>query len=91
MSTDNLKYFFKKYKEEADFKDAIDNAPDIDAKRRIIKEAGLEFTKEEVEQIEKTIKTELTERELDNVVGGTNILFLTLNDKDFKTAKEIGL
>ena len=90
MSNENLKTFFRKYKEDSEFRKAIDNAPDIDAKRRIIIEAGLNFTKQDVEELKRYVKHELSDAELDYVVGGTNALYLNLKDEDFEAAKDLG-
>ena len=81
MSLENVKEFLKKYKNDYDFKYAIDNAPDINIKRRIAREAGFEFTKKEVEEFSKITKErELEEDELDKVVGGSSSAFLLLED-----------
>ncbi len=73
MSLENVKNFLRKYHEDIEFRKAIDKAPDKRAKKRIAKEAGYEFTMDELEQFLKSSKSNtLTEDDLNNVVGGTN-------------------
>ena len=89
LTIENLKKFLTKYEEDKEFRDAIDNAPDLNAKRRIFNEAGMEFTKEEVETLRKKQK-ELSEETLDNIVGGVK-LSNELSDEYFEFLKNLGL
>ena len=80
MSSEKVKSFLKRYKNDPAFKQAIDNAPDNNAKRRIAKEAGYEFTAEDVARFSKLLKLELEDADLDNVVGGSNATLFLLED-----------
>ena len=72
MSIKSVKEFLEKYGKDSEFRLAIDNAPDNNAKRRLAKEAGFEFTIEEVKLFLKSQKQELDEDALDNVIGGSD-------------------
>ncbi len=83
MSLENLENFLDRYRKEKEFRDAINNAPNIDAKKRIAKEAGFEFTKEEVKAFfEQGIL--LSDNDLTQIVGGTNVNYY----EEFKAAME---
>lgn len=75
-----LKEFIEKFSEDKEFRNAIVNAPDVKAKRRIIREAGFELDEEEIKRYLEVASNELPDEILDNVIGGTQAqatLYLT--------------
>jgi len=66
-----LKEFIEKFNEDKEFRNAILDAPDVKAKRRIVREAGFEFDEKEMRKYLEVASKELSDDILDNVVGGT--------------------
>ena len=79
MSLESLEDFLEKYRNDIKFKSAIDNAPDLQAKKRIAEQGGFSFSEEDIQKficLEK--QKELDEDDLNSVVGGTNFSGQTL-------------
>ncbi len=66
MSVESAKSFVERIKTDSAFKQQLANAPDNEARRKIVSEAGYNFTKEDILQL----PNELTDEELNRVSGG---------------------
>ncbi len=67
MSIESAKDFLEKIKNDEDFSEQFEVLPDHEAREKLAKESGFDFTKEELDQLRDEM---LTEEELDSVAGG---------------------
>ena len=67
MSLDQARAFIEKMKSDEAFRNRIVAIEDVDARLVAASEAGFEFTKEEL----KEVQSELSDDELDQAAGGT--------------------
>jgi len=69
MSLENAKGFVKKIGEDKEFEKKISDAPDKETRLKLAKEAGFDFTPEELTASLKE-ERELSDEDLENVAGG---------------------
>jgi len=71
MSKESAAAYLEKLAADADFKKKIESAPDNEARLNMVKEAGYDFTKDELREViqEKSGK-KLSDAELEQVSGG---------------------
>ncbi|KJR42545.1 bacteriocin [Candidatus Magnetoovum chiemensis] len=77
MSLESAKSFIKKMREDAEFRSKVDAAANDDERRKFVKAAGFDFSKEDLKMISpgvvhKTIEGELSEADLEKVAGGSS-------------------
>jgi len=68
MSLEAARGFVERVKTDEDFRTKINDCKDRDVRIAFIKQAGYEFSGEDIE----LLKAELTEGDLDGVAGGAN-------------------
>ncbi len=73
MSVDSAKAFLKRFAKDEDFRKSLENASSDEERRNIVKEAGFQFTKDDLKALTKEVKSELSEEELEKVAGGSVI------------------
>lgn len=73
MSIEGAHAFLEKFERDRDFKEKLEIAKDKSEILRLIKEAGFNFTSEDIKKATK----ELSEEELQNIEGGSFINFLS--------------
>ena len=66
MSIDSAKAFVERMKSDAEFRTKINEAKDPEEAKKLIADAGLDFTKEEYDEV----RTELSDDDLAQVAGG---------------------
>jgi len=66
MSAESVKLFVEKIKTDEEFAKKLKGFEDASARKAFVKEAGFDFTDEEVKQIQ----GELSDEDLDAVAGG---------------------
>ncbi|MBW4054613.1 MAG: Nif11-like leader peptide family natural product precursor [Proteobacteria bacterium] len=71
MSIESAQAFIERMKSDEEFAKNVTECKDSEARMSYVKEAGFEFTLEEV----KAVSSELTDDVLDNVVGGSGTVF----------------
>ncbi len=69
MSAESAKEFLKKFAADEAFRKSIENAANDADRQNIVKEAGFNFTKDEIKAIGAE-SGELSEQELEKVAGG---------------------
>ncbi len=69
MSVESAKAFLKKFSEDSQFKAEFEGK-DEEGRRQMVKNAGFEFTKEEIKEAAGVGEGELSDEELENVAGG---------------------
>ena len=70
MSVESAKAFLKRLSKDEDFRKSLENAASDEERRNIVKEAGFEFTKDDLKALADSAKSELSEEELEKVAGG---------------------
>jgi len=74
MSMQSAKDFLKRVQADQAFQDRLETSGDLEARQRIIKEAGFDFTMEEYKQVAEEMAAAagkpLTPEELQQVAGG---------------------
>ena len=74
MSTNTARTLLDRMAADADFRTRVESAPDQDAKKAILTEAGFgEVTPGEVEAAGKDFSPDLSDAELEAVVGGSKL------------------
>lgn len=71
MSLRSAELFLKKFKEDDDFRHSIENASNDDERRKIKKDHGFDFTKEEISALLRQEPAELSSSDLESIAGGT--------------------
>lgn len=72
MSFKSAHAFLERFERDREFKEKLERAKDKDELLKLIKEAGFNFTSEDVKEATK----ELSEEELQNIEGGRLMNFL---------------
>jgi len=72
MSLESAKAFLDKLKHDEKFREQCTNAASHEERRKLVKAAGFDFTTAELDQV----SGELSLEELEQVVGGTVLVFL---------------
>ncbi|MEQ8168749.1 MAG: Nif11-like leader peptide family natural product precursor [Candidatus Eremiobacterota bacterium] len=72
MSFKSAHAFLERFERDREFKEKLERAKDKDELLKLIKEAGFNFTSEDVKEATK----ELSEEELQNIEGGSLMNFL---------------
>ncbi len=70
MSIESAKAFLKKLASDESFKKKIEGAASDEERQKIVKEAGFEFTKDEIKQVVGD-SAELSDSDLEKVAGGS--------------------
>ncbi len=72
MSVESAKAFMEKFKSDDAFRAQLENAPSDEARKQIVKDAGFEFTAEEIKQVtpDELHPGKLSEADLEAVAGG---------------------
>ena len=78
MSTESAQQFLEKMGTDPTFRAAIENAPTDAERQDIVKKAGFEFTKAELQEVipDNFKSGELSEAELENVAGGKSAAWI---------------
>ena len=72
MSVENAKNFLERIKSDDSFRESIGKADSFEARAKLVKAAGYEFTKAEMEQAHPAGSGgELSDEELESVSGGS--------------------
>jgi len=69
MSIESAKAFIERMKSDAAFRKSVNGASDPEA---LVKEAGFDFTKEELREVREEIGQELSDEALRDVAGGAD-------------------
>ena len=78
MSVENAKAFLSRVASDEAFKKSLENAPNEEARKAIVKEAGYDFTKAEMESLLAADgEGELSDEELEAVAGGNASTVIT--------------
>jgi predicted ribosomally synthesized peptide with nif11-like leader len=72
MSVESAKAFSEKFNADEAFRKSFEGAADDEAKKKIAKDAGFDFTKDEIKVVLSEKKGQLSEAELESVAGGTS-------------------
>jgi len=66
MSLESAKVFVERMKSDEDFRKKVNECKDRELRMNVVKEAGYEFTKQDINNI----INELTDNDLNSIVGG---------------------
>ena len=69
MSVQSAKDFLKKFAKDDEFRTQLEKAADLEARQAIVKGAGFEFTKAELQECAGA-NSELSDADLEKVAGG---------------------
>ncbi len=72
MSVESAKAFVEKFNADEAFRKSLDDAADDAARQQAAKDAGFDFTKDDLKTVTGEKKGELSEAELESVAGGTS-------------------
>jgi predicted ribosomally synthesized peptide with nif11-like leader len=74
MSKESAKAYLERLEKDSDFKKKVQSAADDDSRWAVVKNAGFDFTKEElIEVMQEKSGRKLTDAELEQVTGGAVI------------------
>ena len=74
MSIESAKEFLKKLAKDEVFRKSLENASSDEERKKIVKDTGFYFTKDDLEELAAQVSGELSDGELEQVAGGSNPL-----------------
>ncbi len=78
MSEESAKVFLEKFASDEAFKKSINDATSDEDRKQLVKDAGFEFTKDDLKAAAKAQgKQELGEDDLDSVAGGSSATWVS--------------
>jgi predicted ribosomally synthesized peptide with nif11-like leader len=72
MSLENAKKFLKEFKGNAEFRSSIENASDDETRQQLARDAGYDFTREEVKEVMGAEGGKISDSDLEAVAGGAS-------------------